>query len=100
MTGGWQNVAAQVWHGLGGAKAVNLSDFESGAPYPGDYDKDIADLQKRLAHLSVANHVHGRTALIVCEGWDAAGKGGAIQRITAEIDPRDFICAVGQPAKA
>jgi len=69
---------------------IDLTEYEAGSAYPGDYDKDIADLQKRLAHLSVANQVHGRTALIVCEGWDAAGKGGAIQRITAEIDPRDF----------
>lgn len=70
--------------------SINLSDFESGVPYPGDYYKDLADLQKRIAHLSTANHIYGKNALIVCEGWDAAGKGGAIQRITAEIDPRSF----------
>jgi polyphosphate kinase 2 (PPK2 family) len=28
--------------------------------------------------------------MIVCEGWDAAGKGGAIQRLTAKWDPRAF----------
>ena len=28
--------------------------------------------------------------MIVCEGWDASGKGGAIQRLTAECDPRAY----------
>jgi polyphosphate kinase 2 (PPK2 family) len=28
--------------------------------------------------------------VIVFEGWDAAGKGGAIQRLTAKWDPRSF----------
>lgn len=28
--------------------------------------------------------------LVVCEGWDAAGKGGAIKRLTSELDPRGF----------
>ena len=70
--------------------AIDLGDYEAGTAYPGDYDNDLAALQKRLAHLSVANRVFGKTAIIVCEGWDAAGKGGAIQRLTAEIDPRSF----------
>jgi polyphosphate kinase 2 (PPK2 family) len=70
--------------------AIDLSDYEAGADYEGDYAEDLAKLQKRLAHLSVANHLYRRTAIIVCEGWDAAGKGGAIQRLTAEIDPRSF----------
>ena len=40
-------------------------------------------LQERLAHLFVSLHVHGKKAIILCEGWDASGKGGAIQRLTA-----------------
>ena len=31
-----------------------------------------------------------KKAIIVCEGWDASGKGGAIQRLTAECDPRTY----------
>jgi polyphosphate kinase 2 (PPK2 family) len=69
---------------------IALDDYEAGADYPGDYDDDLAKLQKKLAHLSVANHIYGKAAIIVCEGWDAAGKGGAIQRLTAEVDPRSY----------
>ena len=70
--------------------AVNLSDFETGAKHPGDYGADLEALQERLARILVAHIVHKRRSLIVGEGWDAAGKGGAIQRLTAEWDPRAF----------
>jgi len=69
---------------------IDLSEFESGAKYKGDYDKDVAKLQDRLAHILVAHIVHGKRSLILCEGWDAAGKGGAIQRLTSNWDPRAF----------
>src|SRR3954454_24542932 len=70
--------------------AINLSDYEAGAPYPGDYDADLAKFQKRLDHALVATIVHGKRAIILAEGWDAAGKGGAIQRLTSGWDPRAF----------
>ena len=69
---------------------INLWDYESGAPFKGDYDKALADLQERVARLFVSLHVYKRKAIIVCEGWDAAGKGGAIQRLTAGCDPRAY----------
>jgi polyphosphate kinase 2 (PPK2 family) len=69
---------------------IDLRDYETGAPYGGDYGKDIADLQDRLSKLFVANHLYRKSAIIVCEGWDAAGKGGAIQRLVTCCDPRSF----------
>lgn len=72
------------------AVTIDLSDFERGAKYRGDYDADLAAVQERLAHIQVAHIVHGRAAVIMLEGWDAAGKGGIIQRLTAEWDPRHF----------
>jgi polyphosphate kinase 2 (PPK2 family) len=68
----------------------NLGDFESGPKYKGDYEADLAALQERLSRIFVAHIVHGKRALIVCEGWDAAGKGGAIQRLTSGWDPRHY----------
>jgi polyphosphate kinase 2 (PPK2 family) len=83
---------------------INLWDYEAGAPFEGDYGEALADLQERLARLFVALHVHGRKAILVCEGWDAAGKGGAIQRMTAQCDPRTYrvwpIAAPGDEEKA
>lgn len=70
--------------------AIDLRDYEAGPPFAGDYKKTLAELQKRVSQLFVANLVHGRKAILVCEGWDAAGKGGAIQRLTAECDPRAY----------
>ena len=69
---------------------IDLSDYETGAKYRGNYPDDLATLQERLSRILVAHIVHKKRALIVCEGWDAAGKGGAIQRMTAEWDPRAF----------
>jgi polyphosphate kinase 2 (PPK2 family) len=69
---------------------IRLSDHETGAKYDGDYKADLAALQTRLAHVMVAHIVHRRRAIILFEGWDAAGKGGAIQRLTTGWDPRYF----------
>jgi polyphosphate kinase 2 (PPK2 family) len=69
---------------------IDFSEYEAGARYAGDYAADLAVLQKRLAKVQVAHIVHLRRALILFEGWDASGKGGTIQRLTAEWDPRHF----------
>ena len=70
--------------------AINLWDYEAGTPFEGDYSETLETLQERISRLLVALHVHGRKAVIVCEGWDASGKGGAIQRLTAKCDPRAY----------
>jgi AMP-polyphosphate phosphotransferase len=69
---------------------INLNDFESGKKYDGDYDADLLALQARLARIQVAHIIHGKSAIIAMEGWDAAGKGGAHSRLTASWDPRFF----------
>ncbi|HWT11354.1 MAG TPA: polyphosphate kinase [Allosphingosinicella sp.] len=70
--------------------AIDLWDFEAGAPFEGRYKDSLEALQERIARLFVANLLHRRKAVIVCEGWDASGKGGAIQRLTAACDPRTY----------
>jgi PPK2 family polyphosphate:nucleotide phosphotransferase len=54
------------------------------------YQKQIKKWQKRLLCVQQAYFHQNRRALIVMEGWDAAGKGGAIRRITEKLDPRGF----------
>lgn len=77
---------------------VKLGDYETGAKYKGDYESDLAALQDRLSRILVSHVVHRRRSMIVLEGWDAAGKGGAIQRITATWDPRAFrVWPIGAP---
>jgi len=67
---------------------ITLSDFESAAPYEGDYAEALRALQYRLAHAQTAWRGRAGAALVVCDGWDGSGKGGAIKRMTAELDPR------------
>jgi len=77
---------------------INLHDYETGASFTGDYDGAVKSLQDRLARIQVAYIVHKRRAIVVLEGWDASGKGGAIQRLTAKWDPRSFqVHPIGAP---
>ncbi|MFM6853752.1 MAG: polyphosphate kinase 2 family protein [Sphingopyxis sp.] len=69
---------------------IKLSDYEDGAKYPGNYADDLADLQARLERVQAAHIVHGHQSIILIEGWDAAGKGGIIQAMCAQLDPRFF----------
>jgi polyphosphate kinase 2 (PPK2 family) len=52
------------------------------------YRQRLEDLQKELYRLQIDNYLRGDRAVIVFEGWDAAGKGGVIKRLTALMDPR------------
>ena len=77
---------------------INLPDYETGAGYEGDYDDDLAALQERLAKIQAAHIIHRKRAVIAVEGWDAAGKGGAIRRLTGRWDPRYFeVWPIGAP---
>ncbi len=77
---------------------IDLKQFEAGAPYAGDYEADLAALQKRLAHIQAAHICHGKRSIVMLEGWDAAGKGGIIQRLTGKWDPRYFeVWSIGAP---
>ncbi|RZI60162.1 MAG: polyphosphate kinase [Zymomonas sp.] len=69
---------------------IDLADYEHGTKYDGDYADDLTALQKRLAKIQVAHIVHKKRSIVLFEGWDTGGKGGTIQRLTAEWDPRHF----------
>jgi len=69
---------------------ITLTDYETGAKFDGKYKHALRKIQKRLSHIHFAHIVHRRRAIIVFEGWDAAGKGGIIKRLTGEWDPRYF----------
>ncbi len=55
-----------------------------------EYDEKLEAAQKRLLLLQSDYIKKGRRAVIVCEGWDASGKGGAIQRMVEVVDPRHY----------
>ena len=53
-----------------------------------EYAKKLEALQARLGRLGWAAHEKKRSMVMVFEGWDAAGKGSAIRRVTQAVDPR------------
>ena len=53
-----------------------------------DYEKRLEKLQRRLALATRHPRFRNRNVVCVFEGMDAAGKGGAIRRITAALDAR------------
>lgn len=62
------------------------------------YEERLADLQLELLKLQMKYHHQRRRGLILFEGWDAAGKGGAIRRLTEKLDPRGCeVHAFGPP---
>ena len=59
----------------------------------------LAERQHRLSLLQHAYARQGRSAVIVLEGWDAAGKGGIIRRIGWALDPRTLrVWSIGAPS--
>lgn len=65
-----------------------------------DYEAELARLQRELVKLQEWIRVQKLKVVIIFEGRDAAGKGGAIKRITESLNPR--ICrvvALGTPTE-
>lgn len=55
-----------------------------------EYDEQLERLQGRLALLSRRKRFAKHAVVAVFEGMDASGKGGAIRRIAAALDARQF----------
>jgi len=54
------------------------------------YKRQLEKYQGRLNLLSREAKRRGRSLILVFEGWDAAGKGGIIRRLTEALDARDY----------
>ncbi|GHV46190.1 polyphosphate:AMP phosphotransferase [Synergistales bacterium] len=54
------------------------------------YKKELPKLQERLREIQYALYRERIPAVVAFEGWDAAGKGGAIKRLTERLDPRGY----------
>ena len=73
-----------------------LTDIEDSDLDKSDYNKALAKKQAQLAELLRARQ--GRHVVFAFEGMDAAGKGGAIKRLVAPLDPREYqIYNIGAP---
>lgn len=75
------------------AKIPKLSDIELAdkeIETDAQYKDELKALQKRLGELHNRLYRKRIPVIITYEGWDAAGKGGNIKRITEALDPRGF----------
>lgn len=83
------------------AKATNAEDKQAGKPLSKKaYEQELARLQVELGKFQNYVRHEGLKIVIIFEGRDAAGKGGAIKRIIQRLNPR--ICrvvALGTPTE-
>ena len=62
------------------------------------YVREVTRRQIQLRDLGYRVYKQKRPVVILFEGWDAAGKGGAIKRITEKLDPRGYVVyPIGAP---
>ena len=62
------------------------------------FERELERQQGRLNLLQRKARDKSVSTIVVFEGWDAAGKGGAIRRITSALDARDYqVIATGPP---
>jgi polyphosphate:AMP phosphotransferase len=55
-----------------------------------EYKKRLREAQVELRQLQLKIYQAKIPVLVLFEGWDAAGKGGAIKRLTDILDPRSY----------
>jgi polyphosphate:AMP phosphotransferase len=56
-----------------------------------EYKKQLRQAQVELRKLQQKIYQQQVPVLVLFEGWDAAGKGGAIKRLTDVLDPRSYV---------
>ena len=65
-----------------------------------DYDRELRRMQSELIKLQEWSRHEGLRVVVLFEGRDAAGKGGAIKRITESLNPRVCrVVALGTPTE-
>ncbi len=65
-----------------------------------DYEKQLDQEQARLNGLMREAHHRGLSTVLAFEGWDAAGKGGTIRRMTAAMNAHVYrVISIGKPTE-
>jgi polyphosphate kinase 2 len=74
-------------------QSLSIQQMERTLPYPErmprkEYDRQLQGLQVELLKMQKWIIEHGERLVLLFEGRDAAGKGGAIRRFTEHLNPR------------
>src|SRR5262245_61872373 len=63
-------------------------------------DQKLQALQLKMLRIQQGMWHQKKRAIVIFEGFDAAGKGGAIRRLVEDLDPRGYqVHAIGPPTK-
>ena len=77
-------------------KGIDLNKFISEK----DYKKQLDFYQEKIRRLGYLLYKKRKAVIIAYEGWDAAGKGGNIKRLTQTLDPRGYeVVPIASPTK-
>lgn len=57
---------------------------------PKNYSKELDEWQSTIRDLGYELYAKRKAMIVMYEGWDAAGKGGNIRRLTSTLDPRGY----------
>ncbi|QDZ39483.1 polyphosphate:AMP phosphotransferase [Euhalothece natronophila Z-M001] len=74
---------------IGGFNALSQVDLSQSLSKK-SYKKQLKQQQIKLRKLQRSIYEQNVPVLAMFEGWDAAGKGGAIKRLTDVLDPRSY----------
>src|SRR5688500_9789177 len=80
----------------GGVSLLTEVDLDQTVPRA-EYRRVFPDLQERVRALQYELLAAEIPTVVVFEGWDAAGKGTVIGRLTERLDPRAFRVHPGSP---
>ncbi len=72
-----------------GGDVLGSVDLDSSLSYE-EYKARQKELQDRLGRLVVTAREAGQSTVLLFEGWDAAGKGGVIRRLTRSMAACDY----------
>jgi polyphosphate:AMP phosphotransferase len=81
------HVSAPARSWVPGASALDAVDLTQRLT-TAQYEREMARLQERLSRLAWRAREERVPTVLAFEGWDAAGKGSAIRRVTQALDPR------------
>lgn len=77
-----------------------LTSADLNATIPAESYRDILPAEQRKLRRTFSEYCRdNRKVILVFEGWDAAGKGGTIKRITECLDPRTYeVHSIAKPS--
>ena len=77
--------------------AVDLTEFEHGRPFAGDYMLSLGALQARLARAQLVQLKLNRRMVLVFEGLEGSGKTDILKLFTSTQDPRLYRTVTVEP---